>query len=450
MDKNNDPKQPKNGYAIPFFIALAVLTVVSFILPLRPTQSQAEKRALAEFPEFSLEALVSGDYFDDISTWFSDTFPGREGWLSLSADVEGLHGKTDIILHGDLPPVEETSPKETTVPVETEAPETIPDETVILQETTPPTTPVEEWGGVDAGQAEISYGSVLQINDAAYNYFRQSEYVSDKYIAMVNNLVEAMDGKGVTVVSAPAPTAIGIMVENDYMELLKCTPQDQVLEYLHSRMDERVVTVDTYSALVAHNDEYLFFRTDHHWAPLGAYYTYVAVCEALGYEAASLDAFEVLDQGEFRGSLYYQCNQSDKLRLDNVYAYQPYDDVTMMIYNEEGYGFEWPLITDMSKSAINSKYMAFLAGDHPMVVITNNDKPDAPNCVVIKDSFGNCFAPFLTQNYHKVYVVDYRSYYQMKMSRFVEEYDITDLILLPPISGTQTESVVDLYAKLCK
>lgn len=450
MDKNNDTKQPGKGYAIPFFLVLAILTVVAFIIPLRPTQSQAEKRALAEFPEFSVEALVSGSYFDDISTWFSDTFPGRESWLSLSSDVEGLHGQNDIVIHGELPPVEEPAPTETTVPVETQPTETIPEETVILQETTPPTTPVEEWGGVDAGQAEITFGSVLQINDAAYNYFRHSEYVSDKYIAMVNDLVEALEGKGVTVISAPAPTAIGIMVESDYMEMLNCTPQDQVLEYLHSGMDESVVTVDTYNALIPHNDEYLFFRTDHHWAALGAYYTYVGICEAMGYEAAPLSNFEVWDQGEFRGSLYYQCNQSDKLRLDNVYAYMPYDDVTMMIYNEEGYGFEWPLLTDMSKSAINSKYMTFLAGDHPMVVITNNDKPDAPNCVVIKDSYGNCFAPFLTQNYHKVYALDYRKYYKMKMSRFVEEYDIQDIILLPALSSTQSESVVNLFVKLCK
>ncbi len=449
MDKNNKPKEPNQGYAIPFFLALAILTVVAFIIPLRPTQSQAEKRALAEFPEFSVEALVSGSYFDDITTWFSDTFPGRESWLSLSADVEALHGKNDIVIHGDLPPVEEPAPTETE-PTETEPTEPIPTETIVLQETTPPTIPVEEWGGVDAGQAEITFGSVLQINDAAYNYFRQSEYVSDKYIAMVNSLVEALEGSGVTVISAPAPTAIGIMVESEYMEMLNCVPQDQVLEYLHSRMDERVVTVDTYNALVPHNDEYLFFRTDHHWAALGAYYTYVAVCEALGYEAASLDNFEVWDQGEFVGSLYYQCNQSDKLRKDNVYAYMPYDDITTKIYNEDGYGFEWPLLTDMSKSPVNSKYMTFLAGDHPMVVITNNDKPDAPNCVIIKDSFGNCFAPFLSQNYHNVYVLDYRMYYQMTMSRFVEEYDITDLILLPAISSTQSESVVNLYAKLCK
>ena len=52
-------KEPGVAYAIPFFAVLAVLTVVSFIIPLRPTVSYIEKRTLAEFPEFSVEALAS-------------------------------------------------------------------------------------------------------------------------------------------------------------------------------------------------------------------------------------------------------------------------------------------------------------------------------------------------------------------------------------------------------
>ena len=66
---------------IPFFLVLTILTVVSFIIPLRPTESYSEKRELAKFPEFSLSSLADGSYFGDISLWFSDTFPGREDWI---------------------------------------------------------------------------------------------------------------------------------------------------------------------------------------------------------------------------------------------------------------------------------------------------------------------------------------------------------------------------------
>ena len=64
-------KEPGISHVIPFFVVLAVLTAVSFIIPLRPTVSHIEKRNLAEFPEFSMKDLVSGDYFDDITTWFA-------------------------------------------------------------------------------------------------------------------------------------------------------------------------------------------------------------------------------------------------------------------------------------------------------------------------------------------------------------------------------------------
>ena len=109
----HDPNKTGLRLALPFFVTLAVLTVVSFIIPLRPSQSQMEKRNLAEFPEFSRESLLSGDYFEDISTWFSDTFPGRESWIALSANISSLHGHSEFAIAGDLPVVEEmadTSP----------------------------------------------------------------------------------------------------------------------------------------------------------------------------------------------------------------------------------------------------------------------------------------------------------------------------------------------------
>ena len=453
---------PKAGYAVPFFVTLAVLTVVAFIIPLRPTQSYSEKRNLAEFPEFSLEALASGTYFDDITTWFSDTFPGREGWLEVSGAVSQLHGWSDVVIHGDIQmgdpiptvpappdrteePTEEATEPDVTEPETTVPEETAPPETIVLQEATAPTTPVEQWGGIDAGDgAEIYLGTAIQIGDSAFTYFGFSEYTSNRYIRAINAFAEAMQDTDVNIIHAPAPTAVGIMVENEYMEKLGCAPQDQVLDYINGSLAENVVKVDTVRALIPHNDEYIFFRTDHHWTALAAYYVYEQICADMGYEAAALDSFEEWDQGTFEGSLFYQCNQSYKLRRDNVMAYIPQGEISTMIYDPQGYGFEWPLLTDMTKSKVNAKYMTFIAGDHALTVITNESLPDAPNCAVVKESFGNCFVPFLTQNYHTVYVVDYREYRQMGMTRFVEEYDIQDVILIPNLGATQSENVCGL------
>ena len=81
MDQEKNTKRQSPKLVIPFFAVLAALAVIAAIVPLRPTVSYDEKRELAKFPAFSWEALLSGSFFDDITLWYSDTFPGREGWL---------------------------------------------------------------------------------------------------------------------------------------------------------------------------------------------------------------------------------------------------------------------------------------------------------------------------------------------------------------------------------
>ena len=145
LRKEKKTNQPKWGYAVPFFAALGILTVVSFLIPLRPEVSYSEKRELAKFPEFSFTALADGSYFDDISLWFSDTFPGRETWITLANYDDSLHGYSQISISGELPVTETVPPiledpgiDVPTVPKETEETSTAPES----QETEPEET---EW-----------------------------------------------------------------------------------------------------------------------------------------------------------------------------------------------------------------------------------------------------------------------------------------------------------------
>ena len=190
MDETTKQKTPVSvRYVIPFFLVLAILTVCAFIIPLRPTRSQSEKRNLAQFPEFTVEALLSGSYFDDITLWFSDTFPGRESWIQLSGSVSELHGYSEISIQGNLPisdqipviptgpstePTENTENTEATEETEPTDPEatkpTLPD--ITIEEIEPPTEDVEVWGGVNAGEdAQIMYANqTIQIGDTVFNY----------------------------------------------------------------------------------------------------------------------------------------------------------------------------------------------------------------------------------------------------------------------------------------
>ena len=428
----------------PFFLVLGILTVVSFLLPLRPTRSNIEKRELAKFPEFSWEALGSGSYFDDITTWFSDTFPGREGWISLSASINELHGHSEITIQGDLP-MSETVPQ---IPDPTEA---VPTEVTQATEAEEDPTEPTAWGGVAVTEEhEIELGTVIQIGDTAFNYQGFSQEESDRYAALVSDLALAVKDQGIRVISAPAPTSVGIMVEKEYQEAMRCAPQDEIIGYMHGRMDPQVVTVDTYEALIHHNSEYLYFRTDHHWTALGAYYCYRGICEALGNVPAELDSFEPWDQGPFEGSIAWKAAHHNQIRLDELIAYIPPGDITHMVYNNYGYGHERPLLDDMTDRELNTKYLAFICSDNPLSEITNDSIPDAPNCILLKDSFGNALAPFLTQNYHKVIVVDYRKFFQYKLPELAEKYDVQDIIIAPYLTATQSHQGNDLMMHRCK
>ena len=77
--------------------------------------------------------------------------------------------------------------------------------------------------------------------------------------------------------------------------------------------------------------------------------------------------------------------------------------------------------------------------------MVNESIPDGPNCLVIKDSFGNCYVPFLTQNYHHVYAIDYRKYWRYPMSSFVDKYDIDDVIVAPYLIATQAMDGNDMF-----
>ncbi len=453
-------QKPDTGIklVLPFLATLAVLTVVSFIIPLRPTISQIEKRELAKFPEFSWEALAEGDYFDQISTWYSDTFPGRERWLSLATNIESLHGNAEVVIAGALPIMEEIPP--VTQPQPARMPEPQPEqpqkqpapEAVATEATEPEPT---QWQGVDAGEQaiiDISDTAIIQIGDSAFNALGFSEIGSNRYATAVGTLADAMKEEGVRVVSAPAPTSVGVMIEPQYLEKLKCANQKEMLDYMHGLMSDNAIKVDTHAAMTAHMDEYIYFRTDHHWTARGAYYVYEAVCNALGNTPTPLEEFREWDMGEFHGSLSGKVSRPHKLRWDNLYAYVTDDDVVMTIYTNNKYskGVEWPMIQDMSKRGKDEKYSAFLRNDNPLTTLVNNDLPEGTSCVLVKDSFGNCLAPYLTQNYHTVYVVDYRKYNATSLRQLVQEHGVQDVIFAPYMIATQSLAGGDLFTRLCR
>ena len=106
-------------------------------------------------------------------------------------------------------------------------------------------------------------------------------------------------------------------------------------------------------------------------------------------------------------------------------------------------------IVDEYEADPHMKYDCFIGGDKPLAILTNENLPDAPDCILIKDSFGNPFSIFLTQHYHKVYVLDYRKNFT-PVSNVAEQYGVKDVILAQSIGVSQSEAALPLLDNLMK
>ena len=471
--KTNRALSRQQKRAIPFFTVLALLTVVAFILPLRPSTSMAEKRTLTAFPEFSAESFWDGSYFDQIGIWFSDTFPGREAYIRVAQDLEAAQGlnRNVVVIKEDqnadndrldeLLAEAEASPAVAQTPAPT--PEASPEpEPALVQETaeetasgeesspTPEPTPdaweeVEHWDGLDAEDEMLREGTLIALGDMVFTAQGFSQDDTDSYAAICNEFCRELSEEGIRFFNLPVPTAVGVLVASDFLPQIKCADQSKMLRYLFSREDEAIYKVNVFNNLLAHKDEYIYYRGDHHWTALGAYYAYEVFCGEAGFTPVPLSEYEEVNMGLFQGTLYWRAGARD-LYEDELIAYVPPGDITMDIVT---YPSLKDPVQDRSQKDPSSKYNVFIAGDNDTTVLTNPALPEDSCCIIVKDSFGNPFTIYLAQHYRRVVILDYR-HADQTILQYVKAYQPQDVILLNSIGLTQrpgSQSILTTFLK---
>lgn len=293
--------------------------------------------------------------------------------------------------------------------------------------------------------------ALVLVGDTAYEYYNFVEEYANQYISTVSKAGENLKGTA-TVYDLIVPTSMDIMLPESYIEEENINSQDQkkaIEQYIFpsiTAMNPDVKTVPVFDALKGHANEYIYFRTDHHWTNLGAYYGYVEFCKAKGIDAVPLDQFDKKEYPGFLGSFYSENpNTAMENNPDTVEAYVPKANTSMYVLQQDGDTLDnWPLInvgTDENYSKEN-KYLIFAAGDQPYEEITNHDINDGSACIVVKESFGNAFIPFLVNHYQTVYVVDYR-YYTGSVTALAKEKGAKDVILVNNISMTRNSGLVE-------
>ncbi|MBQ3133249.1 MAG: hypothetical protein IJB26_04675 [Clostridia bacterium] len=446
------------GLVLLVFVAISIAV---WILPLRPKHSEFEQRELAAFPAFRWETLASGEYFDDISLWFSDTFPCRETWVNLSAAINRCFGLRSETIHGNiqqgdaipvLPSTTTSTTTSTTVTTTTTSTTASSSTTGTKPSSTKTTTttatkkPSSTKKTTTTTNKNIQnqnqdLGGLLVRGDTAYEYYNFVRSTADDYTAAVNRAAAKWKGSA-SVYALLAPTSIDVMLP-DNKKPAASSDQGKAIAYLYGSMSANVKTVDARAALLKHNTEYLYFHTDHHWTARGAYYAYAEFMKAQGKQPTPLSAYKEHAFDGFLGSFYASTKDTDlKLGADTVYAYEPQGNIEMFYRaSTGGSNVPYDVIADMTDWSPRYKYNTFIAGDQPYVEITNHDVKDKSSIVLIKESFGNAFAPFLVTQYHKVYVIDYR-YYTGNLTSFIKKNKVGTVLFLNNMSATRNSYLV--------
>ncbi|MBQ6718698.1 MAG: hypothetical protein IJN22_07390 [Clostridia bacterium] len=434
------------------WIAAAILAVLPVF---RPSYSEVEKRELTKFPEFSIYTLLSGDYFDDISLWFSDTFPFRDGFVSLNTKLTNAFGINTVQVHGDIqqgdaiPDIVSSEVSSSSEPSQTESVIETDKNTESEVSSEEVVTSTIESIPEETGPAVEQLGAMLIVDNAAYEYYNFNQVTADNYAATVNRAAAILEGKS-KVYDMIIPTSMAITLPESYSGSTNSSDQKRAIDYMYSIMAPNVNRVNVYDTLLNHKDEYIYFRTDHHWTAMGAYYAYRELMGAKGVVPAELTAFKEYKFEGFLGSFYAESGQKASLgnTPDYVLAYEP----TQLQYirtfapSTMPNGADYHIVSDGNRLSAANKYLSFVCGDHPYGIMTNPTITDGSSCLVIKESFGNAMVAYLTQHYQNVYVVDYRYINQVfpgTIRQFVDERGIQDVMFINNISATRSPALVN-------
>ena len=144
------------------------------------------------------------------------------------------------------------------------------------------------------------FGNVVLIGDSAYELYSYSDKTADKYASYVNETAEQLRNVA-DVYDVVIPLSSGITLPDNYYDKISSSNQKTAIDNIIGKLSGDVKAVNMYENLMKHRNEYVYFRTDHHWTALGAYYGYEAFCDAKGVIPISLDRHESVEFDNFLG-----------------------------------------------------------------------------------------------------------------------------------------------------
>lgn len=339
--------------------------------------SEEENRNLNTKPKLSIKELIDGSYSKDYEGYISDQFPGRKLFVQLKSKVNLLMGKA-------------------------------------------------ENNGVYLGKD----------NQLMEDFEEEPQEATDEKINVVNNFVNNYENINTSFMMIP--TSVEILKD----KLPAYAPVDSQLkymEYIQEKLNPEIKFISPYEAFQNNKDEYLYYKTDHHWTSKGAYIAYLEYCNALNLEPQKEEEFNVeLVANDFYGSLSSKIGEK-RGKPDDVYVYIPKENGEVIVN----------YVTEQIKSSSlysskaldkKDKYEVFTGGNHSQINIKTLGDINK-KLLIIKDSYANSFIPFLTSHYGEIDVVDLR-YYTDNIDTLIKEKGITDILFLYNVNTFNSDSSI--------
>ena len=330
------------------------------------TYSPVEKRELQTRPEISITKVLDGRFQKKYESYLRDQFPGRDHWVSFQTDMELFMGKNEI------------------------------------------------------------HNVYIGKNHYLLEHYTEKEF-DPQQISKNLQALEKFVGKAkqnADVHEMMVPTKSWVLRE----KLPAFAPhykEQKFYDALQQKLEKEDVLISVEPVLDAHKEEEIYYRTDHHWTTLGAWYAYEQYTKAVGGDlqrAQGKKKFRCISK-DFYGTTYAKINYARQ--ADKIEIYEPADKLRVVYNMGEK---KTKTLYDFSFLKTADQYSVFTGGNQAVLEITGGIK-NGKTLLLIKDSFANSILPFLAEDYEKLVVVDLR---QLNVSgdRLLEMFSPTDILIL--------------------
>lgn len=365
-------KKTKQIMVIVFCILLFGGTLATMFLP-EKENSVMENRELAKKPKFSAQKFLKGKYQKKYETYLSDQFFLRDQWVNLSSGMQYFSGKKEI---NDV---------------------YLGKEGYLLEK-----NPEKDFDKEQIKENIAFLSSFLNDTEEFYG----KEHVS---CIMIPSKAEALSNR--------LPT------------FAEVTDQSEVLEALKSKLSYSDMLLDVKKILRKHQKEYIYYRTDHHWTTLGAYYAFQEWAKKTGQaNVYPLNEYqrEIVFE-DFCGTTYNKAHVP--VKADRVELFHSPDEKRVHINMDDGEReVDSFYFREEALEGFN-RYDVFFS-KNTFKIEVNTEAKSKKTLLLIKDSFANCFVPFLTEDYGRIIMIDYR-YGKVSAGNILSDYeDITDVLVM--------------------